>query len=231
MKPLHHHRSLRSDVLAALRNAIITGELAPGSLHSVNNLATQLGVSRTPVREALLGLAAQNMVRFERNRGIRILQTTAHDIEEIMSLRLLLEVPATYRAVGHLTDADLTRLRLLFTSMQKAAEAGDEQTMVARDREFHKFLIAGSGNQRLASFVDSLRDLVQSRGTTTAGHSRTLTDIVAEHLPILEMAEKRDAAGAARMMQEHLTHTTTLLLTQESPGLASLDHWPAWAFE
>src|SRR5437773_4607603 len=99
MKPITDRReSLAERVYEQIRNAIIMGELAPESRHSVNELATILSVSRTPVREALLKLADQGMVRFHRNVGVVILPTTIHDLEEVFSVRLLLEVPATFQA-------------------------------------------------------------------------------------------------------------------------------------
>jgi len=102
MERLAHTASVNARVLSALRAAVITGELAPGSLYSVQTLADQLGVSRTPVREALIKLAQQGMVRFERNRGVRVLLTSLHDLEEVFALRLLLEPPAVRRAVTRL---------------------------------------------------------------------------------------------------------------------------------
>jgi DNA-binding GntR family transcriptional regulator len=208
--------SVNQQVLAALRTAVITGELQPGTLHSVQTLATQLGVSRTPVREALIKLAQQGMVRFERNRGVRILQTSLHDLEEVFALRLLLEVPATRRAVALLDDAGRRELRRLFTAMQKAAAADDEFRMWEHDRRFHRVLLAASGNTRLAEYVDGLRDMVLRRGVSTAGSSRSLDEIVAEHATVLERVEAGDAGGAAEAMRAHILHTAELLIGQEA---------------
>jgi DNA-binding GntR family transcriptional regulator len=208
--------SLTSQVLVALRAAILNEELPPGSLHSVHTLAAQLGVSRTPVREALITLAEQGMVRFERNRGFRILQTTLHDLEEVFQLRLLLEVPATYRAVQLMDPADRQQLRQQYAAMERAAASGDEQRLWDRDRRFHEILLAASGNQRLIRYVDGLRDTVLMRGASTAGRSRTLHDIVVEHQAILERVEAGDAAGAAAAMRAHLEHTARLLVAQEA---------------
>ena len=90
--------TLTTRALEALRAAIVDGRLVAGERYSVAQLAERFGVSRTPVREALLVLERQGVVRFERNRGVRVLETTAHDLEEVFALRLLLEVPATRRA-------------------------------------------------------------------------------------------------------------------------------------
>ncbi len=208
--------TVNAQVLDALRAAVITGELPPGTLHSVHTLAGQLGVSRTPVREALIKLAQQGMVRFERNRGVRILQTSLHDLEEVFALRLLLEVPATRRAVQLLKPATLRELRQVFAAMEKAAAADDEYRMWEHDRRFHRVLIAASGNSRLAEYVDGLRDMVLRRGVSTAHRSRSLQVIVAEHRVVLERVEDRDVEGAAQAMRAHILHTAQLLVTQEA---------------
>ena len=72
-------------------------------MHSVGSLAEMLGVSRTPVREALIELASRGMVRFERNRGVRVVETSVHDLDEIFEMRRLLEPPAARKAVEQMT--------------------------------------------------------------------------------------------------------------------------------
>jgi DNA-binding GntR family transcriptional regulator len=218
MKPLRETTSVNAQVLSALRTAVVSGELAPGSLYSVQTLATQLGVSRTPVREALIKLAQQGMVRFERNRGVRVLLTSLHDLEEVFALRLLLEPAATRRAVDRLDPVQRKELRRTFAQMEKAAKADDEFTMFEHDRRFHRVLLEASGNARLAGIVDGLRDMVLRRGVSTARESRSLDDIVAEHRVILDLVEAGDAEGAAAAMRAHVEHTAALLIAQEAGG-------------
>ncbi len=215
MERLGQTTTVNARVLDALRAAVVSGELAPGTLHSVQALATQLGVSRTPVREALIKLAQQDMVRFERNRGVRVLQTSVHDLEEVFALRLLLEVPATRRATQLLDDAGRRELRKLFKQMQRAAEADDEYRLWQYDRRFHQALIAASGNTRLVSYVDALRDSVLRQGVSTARSARSLAEIVAEHQDVLERVEAGDADGAAAAMRRHIRRTAELLISQE----------------
>jgi DNA-binding GntR family transcriptional regulator len=226
MQQLPETTSVNGQVLAALRSAVITGELAPGSLYSVHTLAAQLGVSRTPVREALIKLAQQGMVRFERNRGVRVLLTSLHDLEEVFALRLLLEPAAVKRAVTRLDATQRRELRRIFGHMEKAAKADDEFTMFEHDRRFHRTLLETSGNARLALFVDGLRDMVLRRGVSTARQSRSLDAIVAEHRGILELVESGDAEGAAEAMRAHIHHTAELLIAQEAgtePGAVAVD--------
>jgi DNA-binding GntR family transcriptional regulator len=235
VKQVRQTTAVNAQVLDALRAAVITGELPAGTLHSVATLAGQLGVSRTPVREALIKLAQQGMVRFERNRGVRILQTSLHDLEEVFALRLLLEVPATRRAVqllGTATQAaTLRELRRVFAAMESAAAADDEFRMWEHDRRFHRVLLEASGNGRLAEYVDGLRDMVLRRGVSTAHQSRTLEVIVEEHRVVLERVLAGDADGAAEAMRVHILHTAELLVAQEAgaeAGPVDVDLW--WTY-
>ena len=215
LREIKAESSLTDRVRDSIRQAIIDGQLAPGSLHSVQSLANVFKVSRTPVREALIDLAGADMVEFERNRGVRILQTSVHDLEEILVLRILLEVPAAYRAASQIDDVGLDALRMELATMTEAARIGDEATMMHHDRKFHEIINSASGNARLAEYVDSLRDLILTRGVSTVDTTRSLREIVIEHQAILAGLESGDGDSAARMMKEHLVNTSALLLEQE----------------
>jgi DNA-binding GntR family transcriptional regulator len=217
--------TLTTRALEALRAAIVDGRLVAGERYSVAQLAERFGVSRTPVREALLVLERQGVVRFERNRGVRVLETTAHDLEEVFALRLLLEVPATERACALLSEDDLEALGRELEAMARLAEEGDEGAFMAHDKRFHEIILRGSGNRRLTMIVSQLRDLVRFRGASTVGRSRDLEAILSEHVVILDALRARDAPAAARAMRAHLLETGRLLLAQESAPGAAL----AWA--
>ena len=215
MERLDPGGSLTEQAHEALRSAIVAGELTPGRLYSVHELAAVLHVSRTPVREALIKLAGESMVRFERNRGVRVLQATAHDLEEVFQLRLLLEVPATRLAATRMSPAELDGLRLIHDEMCLIAASGDEGRFMRYDRRFHEVLLQASGNRRLTTFVSGLRDMVLTRGLCTAGASRSLGDIAREHEEVLTRIEARDPEAAAAAMRGHLLHTADLLIYQE----------------
>ena len=213
--PIVARPSRAQEVLDVIRSSIVSGDLVPGSLHSVAELAEGLDVSRTPVREALIELASRGMVRFERNRGVRILQTSIHDLEEIFEIRRMLEVPAARRAAARMTPAEVRGLRGRLVSMERAAAAGDESRLWVHDRAFHYALLLASGNRRLADYVDALRDMVLVRGVTTAGRGRSLDAIVDEHRAILDRVERADPDGAAAALDGHIGRTFDLLVAQE----------------
>jgi DNA-binding GntR family transcriptional regulator len=211
----------RADGVGVLiREAISHGELVPGSLHSVQKLATQLGVSRTPVREALLGLAKDGLVQFERNRGFRVLEKSVHDFEEIFELREWLEVPATHRATKRGAPDEIARIRTAVEAMASAEALGNVADMWRHDGEFHDALLDASGNRRVARLVGELRSHVLRINNTSLDHGRTPAEIVAAHREILCAVESGAAERAARLMRDYLRRTRQILAehTAREPG-------------
>jgi len=224
-----NRETLAGKVYESIRDAITMGDLAPGSLQSVQKLASYLKVSRTPVREALLKLADQGMVRFERNRGARILQTTMHDLEQIFSLRLLLEVPATYRATQLIGAVELRQLRSALAAFRRAIHQASTREHLELDARFHRIIMRASGNRRLADFIDSLRDLQTMRGLTVAPRTRDLNEICDDHQRICDQIVKRDPMGAAMAMREHLAVSSRLIIAQETGDLGDVEKFePSW---
>lgn len=207
----------------AIRTGILSGQLVAGTLHSVTALAERFGISRTPVREALIELSKQGMVRFERNRGVRILEPSVHDLEEIVEIRLLLEPPAIYRAVGKIDADTIGQLEDELIEMAHAAESADFVAFMRHDRRFHSLILGQSGNERLQGFIDQLRDLIVSRGNSTLGASRSAQEILAEHRAILDHIAAGDALAAATSMHDHIERTGRLLVTQEGGSIELLD--------
>ena len=218
LEPIAAPQTLASHARTAVLAAIGDGRLEPGALHSVAQLAEQLGVSRTPVREALLMLEREGRVRFERNRGVRILAPSAHDIAEVFELRLLLEVPSTVSAAGRV---DLDALAVELDGMSAAAETGDEGAFMDHDERFHALILAASGNRRLVTAVAALRDAVRGRGASTVGRSRSLQELEAEHAAILDALRAGDGDRAGAAMRYHLRRTGDLLAARYGGATAA----------
>lgn len=216
-------------VHAQLREEIITGTLAGGSLHSIYEMAERLGVSRTPVRDAVLRLADAGMVTIERNRGVRIRGLRVQDIREVFEARLLLEVPAAAYAARHGSDELLQELGERVHGLTGAAEEHDTVEFTRLDRQLHRAIVLAAGNQRLADLVESLRDATQAHGVSTIDRSRSIRDVQVEHMPIVDAIQRRDADAAAALMRDHLTTTALLLMRQvaAATGEAAPDAWPS----
>lgn len=218
MAPLDPRGATLSDrTLDALREAVRTGQLVPGRLYSVYRVADDLGVSRSPVREALLRLAETGMIRFERNRGFRVVTPDAEDLLEVFGLRLDLEVPAAARAAARCTPELARTLARALAAMAAAAADGDESGFLAHDQHLHRAVLEAAGNRRAMTAIEDLRDATRLVGASTTGRSRTLDDVLAEHPPIVDAICAGDPAAAGAAMRDHLGRTAALLLAQAAP--------------
>ncbi len=206
--------NLTEQVHDLLMGAVVDGSLEPGRLYSVQALARQLGVSRTPVREAMLQLARRGMVEMVPSQGVRIVQRSLEDLRDIFEIRLWLEVPAVRIAVPKMEEADVARIRASYERMRECAVSGDGRGLESEDRVFHAAILECSGNLRVAVMLDELRDFVVAKGKTTTGRSRSLLEIVEAHQPIVEAISRGDADGAAAAMERHLRSSAEALLKQ-----------------
>ena len=221
-------------VVDYVRGAIQSGAMRPDEWYSVAQLAEEMGVSRSPVREGLLKLQEAGLVRFAKNRGFEIIETGASDVAEIFAIRLGLEPPAAYRAASLRTPEQLAEVYRLMAEMQRCADQGDETEFFVHDRALHVQLYVMSGSRYGQGVMERLRGITGILGHTTAGTSRALHDILDEHRPIIEAIIAGNPAEAAAMMREHLTITGKLLTRQVL--LAEIDEGEretadAWATE
>src|SRR4051794_8528746 len=168
--------SLREQARQVIRGLIITGQMQPDQLYSVPRLATDLGVSATPVREALLDLAREGLLEAVRNRGFRVVALSLSELNDIFSVRLLLEVPTIGDiAQGGLSTSQLDELRQSAGITLQTAEAGNLIAFLDADLEFHVQLIATLGNRSLAKLVETLRDRVRLHGFASGSPRDFLT--------------------------------------------------------
>jgi len=201
--------SLRDQVLSAIRNGLVTGQIVPGVVYSAAALAAELGVSNSPVREAMLALVDEGLMEVVPNRGYRPVTLTAADTAEIIQLRELLEVPAVgLAAESDISDVQAT-LENLVEVIEETAKAGDIAGNLDADREFHLVLASASGNRRLASLVASLRDQARLYNLRHLAESGELRASAAEHRPLLAAVASGDRPLAERLMRAHLAHLTT----------------------
>ncbi|MGD0555848.1 MAG: GntR family transcriptional regulator [Streptosporangiaceae bacterium] len=201
--------SLRETIAERLRGAIITGEMRPGQVYSAAALATDLGVSATPVREAMLTLAQEGMVEVARNKGFRVIELTDTDLDQITYLRRLIEVPAVAEIAAGLRHTEAAALRSAAEAIVKAADSSDLSEYLRADREFHLGLLALSGNDVLVQIVGDLRSRARLYGLRSLAQSGTLTSSADEHGQLLELVLAGDSEGARALMDHHIAHIRT----------------------
>jgi DNA-binding GntR family transcriptional regulator len=197
--------SLREQARKVIRGLIITGQMQADQLYSVPRLATELGVSATPVREALLDLAREGLLEPVRNRGFRVVALSSKELNDIFAIRVLLEIPCVADiARAGLAPAQLAELRELAAATKRAADAGNLIEFLETDRMFHVGLIATLGNKPLTELVETLRDRVRLRGFKNASGRDYIAQSAAEHFELLDFLSQQDEAGAVAVMRRHL---------------------------
>jgi DNA-binding GntR family transcriptional regulator len=204
--PTVAHRSLRSQVADALRGALVSGELEPGTVYSAPTLAARFGVSATPVREAMLDLAKEGLVDAVRNKGFRVTVVSDRALDELTEIRELLEVPTVTRLAGRLSATDIDALRSLVARIEQTAEAGDLIRYVEADREFHLRLLGLSGNEQLVTIVGELRARARLFGLHRLARQGDLATSAREHAALLDALEAGDAEVLEKLMRQHLGH-------------------------
>ena len=220
--------SLAEEAAAQVRGWLYDGTIERDTFHSVPEMAQRLGMSRSPVREGLLGLAEAGLIEFVPKRGFRAVRPTGQDIAEIFALRLALEPDATAHAARD-ADAELAaHLRRHLAAMRDAADRADDTAFATADERLHAAILDRAGNRRLTALIAGLRDTTRLIGASTADRSRSRADILAEHEPIVAAVETADPDRAAHEMRTHLLATGRLLITQaQDDGDESA--WECWA--
>jgi DNA-binding GntR family transcriptional regulator len=209
LRPVAVHDSLRAQVADAVRAALVAGSMTSGEVYSAPQLAERFGVSVTPVREALLELVRDGLLVAVRNRGFRVADPTAVELDATSEVRLLLEPAAVARAahqpVERRTEAE-PRLRAAARRVREAADAGDVVAHVRADRDFHAALLDLAGNAVLAETVLRLRDRSRLYGHGGDRLLGTLQQAAAEHDRLVDLVVAGDADGAREAMAGHVGH-------------------------
>jgi DNA-binding GntR family transcriptional regulator len=201
--------SLRDQARIAIRHALVIGQITAGVVYSAASLASELGVSNSPVREAMLSLVDDGLMEAVPNRGYRAVALSPGDMAEIAQLRVFLEVPA----VGLAAEADLgdrrAELEELVATIEQTAADGDLAGNLEADRRFHLNLVEVCGNRRLTDQVARLRDQSRLYNLPHLARSGELAASAGEHRPLLEAIVGHDRVRAEQLMRAHLTHLST----------------------
>jgi DNA-binding GntR family transcriptional regulator len=199
--------SLREQATSSLRASILGGELEAGKIYSAQALAERMGVSATPVREALLDLASADLVEPLRNRGFRVLTVADGDLDEISEIREMLEAPAMRLVIERAAAEQLAKVDAIVDELEAAAKDRDVARFLVADRNFHLTLLELTGNRRLVREVAQLRDQTRLVGISGLAEEDKLNESAAEHRPLLEALKAQDADRAEGLMREHIHHT------------------------
>ena len=204
---------LRDVVFNTLRDAILTGKLVPGERLLENQLAEKLGVSRTPVREALRMLELENLVELVPRKGAQVLDMSEKDIVNILEVRSALEGLATSVACKKMSKEDLQQLKNMEVDFEKAVAENDVEHFVDIDEDFHDLIFAATENDKLINIFRNLRiQLYRYRMAQAKNNETSMSTIVAHHRSIIRAIENHDAEEGASIAQGHIKYQTESIL-------------------
>ena len=220
---LDGYKPLRDVVFETLRDAIITQVLKPGERLMEIQLADEMGVSRTPVREAIRKLELEGLVIMVPRKGAYVAGVSMKDIHEVYEVRAALEMLAVSLAAERITDEELDALerQVLRESEAEASEDTDEQTLdniVYIDTTFHDIIYQAANNQRLVQFLNILQEQLQrfrAASLSRPGRSKTALE---EHKQIIEALSERNGELAAKLAKEHIDNAESAMIFAMQEG-------------
>lgn len=210
-------RSLVDVVMERLEEAIISGALAPGSKLSEQALATSLGVSRGPLREAIRRLEGRKLLERTPNVGVRVAKLSLHDLYDILQVREALEGLACALAAKNMSDEDIAALERLLDvhSKQESVRKGTGYYQESEDFDFHFKIVSAAGNARLTELLFGdlyyLLRVYRYKSSTKPGRAKSALQ---EHRAVVAALKARDADAAEQAMRTHL-HNARKVVEQQ----------------
>lgn len=198
---------LAKTALKSLRRSILANDLTTGKIYNEKGLARDLGISRTPVREALLELASKRLVKFLPQKGVIINTFSQRDIQEVFEIRTALEVFSIRKICRNRIDISVLRDEL--NEQKTAAAQGDTARFMAGDREFHIGFSRLADNKFLMETMNDIRDIMHLMGFKALGIKGRMDEVVSEHERILAAITDQDAEKAMIEMERHLEFSKT----------------------
>lgn len=202
--PFQVSPALRHDVRNHLRNLIYDGTLQPGDRIVESRLARELGISQTPVREALRELEQMGLVVSYPNRGSSVRQIAPQDADEMYTLRAHLEAMAITLALPNLTDEDLATMDGLIDGMVEAGVDENPELLTELDTRFHEFICERSGHGLLLRTWQGISPLNWTMMTVIRLKDRNLKELAERHRPIVDALRARDSEKAVQAIREHV---------------------------
>ncbi|WP_027364290.1 GntR family transcriptional regulator [Desulfotruncus alcoholivorax] len=210
---LDNYKPLREIVFETLREAIIQGRLEPGERLMEIQLAEEMGVSRTPVREAIRKLELEGFVVMVPRKGAYVAGISVKDIVDVFEVRAALEALAAGLAAERATAEELEEMERAVLQIYEVSNGNNLNTLVERDTNFHELIYKASRNQRLVQTLVHLKEQIQRFRTTSLALPGRGKHAVEEHKNIVEAISSRNVELAGNLAREHIETAEQLFLT------------------
>lgn len=201
---INEYLPLRDVVFQTLRQAILRGELKPGERLMEIHLAQKLGVSRTPVREAIRKLELEGLVLMIPRRGAVVAEITISDLEDVLEVRMALEELAVKHVCQRITEEQLAELRRLSDEFKKTLDGDDVGACAQADVNFHDAIYRSNGNHRLVQILNNLREQMYRYRMEYLKDRQSHSKLVKEHEELLRALASRDEELALRVTCGHI---------------------------
>ena len=209
---LDSYQPLREVVCETLRNAIIEGVLKPGERLMEIQVSEELGVSRTPVREAIRKLELEGFVVMIPRRGTYVSDLSIKDINEVFEVRTALDVLAAGMAAERITVDELEQMERLLVELGEYIEQNDIEKIVEADSKFHDLLYSASRNNRLVGIINNLREQLTRFRSLSMSYPGRLKEMLVEHTRLVESLGMRNVSLAKRLAGVHMANAEQTLL-------------------
>ena len=209
---MNEYLPLRDVVFNTLRQAILRGELQPGERLMEIQLAQRLGVSRTPVREAIRKLELEGLVLMLPRRGAEVAEITRQDLEDVLEVRAALEELAVKDACEHITDEQLQDLKKAANEFKRSLEGTDLVACAEADIHFHEIIYAATNNKRLVQMLNNRREQRYRYRMENLKDKRTYRTLVEEHDAIRRALKKQDKEKAGAAINVHIENQRRSIL-------------------
>ena len=204
---------LSKKVYRIIKSGIIDGSLKSGSKLLEVKIAKQMGISRTPIREALRELAAKGFVTMIPNQGIIVSSDSIEDIQEVVQIRSVLEGLAARLAVDMINLEGINKLKKLLEQMEKYVEKNDPLSFGEVDAEFHNIIVNNCGNNRLIKMRKNITEQAHRYRIKSLNVSGRLKRSMEEHRKIFEALKKKDPEKADKFLRKHIENSLKNILT------------------
>jgi DNA-binding GntR family transcriptional regulator len=201
---LNDYKPLREVIFNTLREAIIVGELKPGERLMEVQLAEKMGVSRTPVREAIRKLELEGLVDMVPRKGAHVAELSVKDIIDVLEVRASLDGLASALSATRITDEELKELKHIYSQFVVYSEKENLQGIIKKDVEFHEVIYRSSRNEKLIQISNNLREQVQRFRVIYLKDNSSSKGVAREHQDILEAIAARDPDTAQKVAQKHI---------------------------
>lgn len=205
---------LRDVVFNTLRQAILTGELKPGERLMEIHLANKLGVSRTPIREAIRKLELEGLVTMIPRRGAEVAQITEKSMNDVLEVRRALDSLCVELACERITQEDTERLGLACEAFEAAVRTGDIKKIARADVELHDIIVQATGNQRLVQLINNLSEQMYRYRFEYIKDSTQHQRLIDEHRMIYESIVKKDKEAASQAAHVHIDNQKKAIIAQ-----------------